>query len=128
MKSVNIIPKIVRLDKFQVIRDSFDGSNTNFEDMDNIGVVGKIPRATKVKIVTENLHTKGGQFKLNGIEYNGYYHLHQNGVAMTGKRHDESSEELIRIHKEGTIRRINNTLKTIRRISTEVSSNGGGGY
>ena len=130
MKSVNIIPKIVRLDKFEAIRDGFDGSNTSFEDMDNVGIVGEIPRATKVKIVTENLHTKGGQFNLNQVDYKGYYHLHQDGVAMTGKSHNESSEVLDRIEKEGTIRRINNTLREIRRPSTsrDISSSTGGGY
>ena len=98
--------------------------------MDNIGIVGEIPRATKVKIVTENLHTKGGQFNLNGTEYKGYYHLHQDGVAMTGKSHNESSEVLNHISKERTIRRINNRLRAIRRssVSKEVSSSTGGGY
>ena len=130
MKSVNIIPKIVRLDKFEAIRDDFDGSNTNFEDMNNVGIVGEIPRVTKVKIATENLYTKGGQFNLNGTEYKGYYHLHQDGVAMTGKSHNESSEVLDRISKEKTTKRINNTLREIRRTSTsaDISSGTGGGY
>ena len=49
---------------------------------------------------------------------------------MTGKSHNESSEVLARIEKEGTIRRINNTLREIRRPSTsrDISSSTRGGY
>ena len=63
-------------------------------------------------IVQINLDALPGEWKFNftGEEYLGKYHLHQDGVAMTGKIHDESSEILSRIDEKGTRKRINNFI------------------
>ena len=107
MKKVNIAPKMLRLDTFQSTIDSFDGKNINFEDMNHIGVVGDIPKKIKINLITKNLHTEGEQYTLDGQNYKGYYHLHHNGVAMTGKDHNESSEVLTPEIKKYTRERIN---------------------
>ena len=63
------------------------------------------------------------------MNYKGNYHLHHNGVAMTGFEHTESSEILTLTDKRDTIKTINRAIKTIRRISTtRETSSGRGGY
>ncbi len=91
---ITLIPKLKRNDKFGSLLDNFNGTNTNFENLNEIGVVGEIPKDINVKIRNNNLMTDGGQYSLNGQSYKGYYHIHSDGVAMTGRVHNESSEVL----------------------------------
>ena len=119
MKKINIYPTF-RYDHFRYISDNFDGVNTKFEDLNQDNVNGKIPRKTKVYIITKNQHTKGGQYTLNKNNYIGDYHLHHNGIAMTGKEHTEYSEILEITDIKKRKRKISQTIRTARKT--------GGGY
>ena len=106
-----------RSDLFIIILDDFDNIHTKFEDLNVTNVYGKIPEFTKVELITKNLHTKGDEYTLNGKDYSGYYHLHHTGVVMTGAEHDESSETLEIKNKIQHIKRISESIKTIRKAS-----------
>lgn len=79
----------------------------------NIGIVN-IP-------MQKNLHTKGGEYTLDGKEYKGYYHVHFDmGYAMTGKTHSKASKHL---QKDGD--------KIVRKqptTSRQATPSTGGGY
>ena len=62
-------------------------------------------------IITKNLHTEGGHFLLNGVDYTGDYHLHHTGEAMTGADHSDSSEVLTIIGREKRTKQIIRTIK-----------------
>ena len=119
---INLIPKLVRNDKFNVVRNGFDGENIKFEDLDKVGVVGDIPAKTTINIVTKNFNTKGGEYTLNGKNYIGDYHVHYTGVAMTGSDHTEDSEVLELINKKQRIKTISGVVAS---ISTSSTSTGG---
>ena len=119
---INLIPKLVRNDKFDSIQNYFNGENTYFEDLDKIGVVGEIPNKKTINIITKNLKTDGGQFKLNGKDYMGDYHLHHTGIAMTGANHTEDSEVLELKNKS---KRIKNIKRVVRKITASSTRTGG---
>ena len=118
---INLMPKLIRNDKFGHVRNAFEGENLKFENLDNIGIVGKIPNKTTVKIITKNLTANIGQYTLNGEDYVGDYHLHHTGVAMTGADHTEDSEVLTIKNK---IKRIRNIRNAVRKISASSSTGG----
>ena len=105
-------------DYFKKNRNDFDGEQTKFENLDNIGIVGKIPKKIKINIITKNQHTKGGDYTLNGTDYKGYYHLHHTGIAMSGAEHTEDSETLELKDKRKRTRATLRTTRTIRSTST----------
>ena len=53
---INLIPKLTRRDKFNCVRNDFDGENLKFEDLNKVGVVGKIPSKKTVNIITKNFN------------------------------------------------------------------------
>ena len=118
---INLMPKLIRNDKFNYVRNAFDGENLKFENLDNVGIVGKIPNKTTVKIITKNLTATIGQYTLNGGDYVGDYHLHHTGVAMTGADHTEDSEVLTIKNRRKRIRKIRNA---VRKISASSSTGG----
>ena len=118
---INLMPKLIRNDKFGHVRNAFEGENLKFENLDNIGIVGKIPNKTTVKIITKNLTATIGQYTLNGGDYVGDYHLHHTGVAMTGADHTEDSEVLTIKNK---IKRMRNIRNAVRKISASSSTGG----
>ena len=120
---INLIPKLVRNDKFDVVRNDFSGENIKFEDLDKVGVVGDIPTKTTINIVTKNFNTKGGEYTLNGKDYVGDYHIHYTGVAMTGSDHTEDSEVLELRNKKQRIKTISGVVASISASSTST-----GGY
>ena len=120
---INLIPKLVRNDKFNVVRNGFDGENIKFEDLDKVGIVGDIPAKTTINIVTKNFNTKGGEYTLNGKDYVGDYHIHYTGVAMTGSDHTEDSEVLELRNKKQRIKTISGVVASISASSTST-----GGY
>tara|TARA_R110002020_G_scaffold45478_3_gene130009 strand:- start:1562 stop:2194 length:633 start_codon:yes stop_codon:yes gene_type:complete len=123
---INLIPKLTRRDKFNCVRNDFDGENLKFEDLNKVGVVGKIPSKKTVNIITKNFNTKGNQFLLNNKDYIGDYHIHHTGVAMTGAEHTKDSEVLELRDRE---RRLNNIKNVVRAINTpSTTSSRGGGY
>ena len=69
---------------------------------------------SKVKIITKNLNTKGSQYKLDGEDYIGDYHLHHTGVAMTGSDHTENSKVLELTNKKQRIKHIINRIRRQR--------------
>ena len=109
------------LHTFSAVENDFDGENLKFENLDYVGIVGKIPNKTTVKIITKNLTATIGQYTLNGGDYVGDYHLHHTGVAMTGADHTEDSEVLIIKNKIKIIRNIRNA---VRKISASSSTGG----
>jgi len=121
MKIINLMPKLIRNDKFNYVGNAFDGENLKFENLDNIGVVGEIPNKTTVKIITKNLTANIGQYTLHGKDYAGDYHLHHTGVAMTGADHTEDSEILTIKNK---IKRIKNIRNVVSKISASSSTGG----
>ena len=120
---INLIPKLVRNDKFDVVRNGFDGENIKFEDLDKVGVVGDIPTKTKINIITKNFNKKGGEYTLDGKDYVGDYHIHYTGVAMTGSDHTEDSEVLELRNKKQRIKTISGVVASISASSTST-----GGY
>ena len=114
MEYLNIIPKLIRNDKFNANDINFNRESLKFEDLNRDGVFGYIPMKSKVKIITKNLNTKGSQYKLDGEDYIGDYHLHHTGVAMTGSDHTEDSEALELTNKKQRIKRIINTIRRQR--------------
>ena len=114
MEYLNIVPKLIRNDKFNVNNSTFAKFAVKFENATNSEVFGYTPMKSKVKIITKNLNTKGGQYKLNGEDYIGDYHLHHTGVAMTGSDHTEDSEALELTNKKQRIKRIINTIRRQR--------------
>ena len=120
---INLIPKLVRNDKFDVVRNDFSGENIKFEDLDKVGVVGDIPTKTTINIVTKNFNTKGGEYTLDGKDYVGDYHIHYTGVAMTGSDHTEDSEVLELRNKKQRIKTISGVVASISASSTST-----GGY
>ena len=119
---INLMPKLIRNDKFNYVRNAFDGENLKFENLDYVGIVGKIPNKTTVKIITKNLTATIGQYTLNGGDYVGDYHLHHTGVAMTGADHTEDSEIL-------TLKSKSKKTKEIRGVVRKISaSSSTGGY
>ena len=120
---INLIPKLVRNDKFDVVRNDFSGENIKFEDLDKVGVVGDIPTKTKINIITKNFNTKGGEYTLDGKDYVGDYHVHYTGVAMTGSDHTEDSEVLELRNKKQRIKTISGVVASISASSTST-----GGY
>ena len=120
---INLIPKLVRNDKFDVVRNDFSGENIKFEDLDKVGVFGDIPTKTTINIVTKNFNTKGGEYTLNGKDYVGDYHIHYTGVAMTGSDHTEDSEVLELRNKKQRIKTISGVVASISASSTST-----GGY
>ena len=123
MKNINIIPRLATNDRFGSIRNNFDGENEKFENLDKVGIVGEMPSSISVNVFTRNLHTEGGDYLLDGINYIGDYHRHPTGVAMTGADHTEDSEKLELKGREERTRRLLQTIRTIRTTPT-----GGGGY
>ena len=119
---INLIPKLVRNDKFDVVRNDFSGENIKFEDLDKVGVIGDIPTKTTINIVTKNFNTKGGEYTLDGKDYVGDYHIHYTGVAMTGSDHTEDSEVLELRNKKQRIKTISGVVAS---ISTSSISTGG---
>ena len=115
---INLMPKLIRNDKFGHVRNAFEGENLKFENLDNIGIVGKIPNKTTVKIITKNLTANIGQYTLNGEDYVGDYHLHHTGVAMTGADHTEDSEVLTIKNRRKRIRKIRNAVSKISASSS----------
>ena len=88
----------------------------------NVGIVN-VP-------MQKNLHTKGGEYTLNGKDYKGYYHIHTDiGYAMTGKTHSKASKHLQRgsdkIIKKPQKMATQSTPRTTRTSSTPST---GGGY
>ena len=120
---LNLIPKLVRNDKFDVVRNDFSGENIKFEDLDKVGVVGDTPTKTKINIITKNFNTKGGEYTLDGKDYVGDYHIHYTGVAMTGSDHTEDSEVLELRNKKQRIKTISGVVASISASSTST-----GGY
>ena len=120
---INLIPKLVRNDKFDVVRNDFSGENIKFEDLDKVGVIGDIPTKTTINIVTKNFNTKGGEYTLDGKDYVGDYHIHYTGVAMTGSDHTEDSEVLELRNKKQRIKTISGVVASISASSTST-----GGY
>ena len=118
---INLMPKLIRNDKFGHVRNAFEGENLKFENLDYVGIVGKIPNKTTVKIITKNLTATIGQYTLNGGDYVGDYHLHHTGVAMTGADHTEDSEVLTIKNK---IKRMRNIRNAVRKISASSSTGG----
>ena len=119
---INLMPKLIRNDKFNYVRNAFDGENLKFENLDYVGIVGKIPNKTTVKIITKNLTASIGQYTLHGGDYVGDYHLHHTGVAMTGADHTEDSEIL-------TLKSKSKKTKEIRGVVRKISaSSSTGGY
>ena len=118
---LNLMPKLTRNDKFNYVRNAFDGENLKFENLDNVGIVGKIPNKTTVKIITKNLTASIGQYTLHGGDYVGDYHLHHTGVAMTGADHTKDSEVLTIKNRKKRIRNIRNA---VRKISASSSTGG----
>ena len=116
MEKIVLIPKY-RSDLWENIQDDFDQIYTKWEDLNVTNVYGKMPEFTNVKLITKNLHTEGGEYTLNGKDYSGYYHLHQTGVVMSGAEHDENSETLEVKNKIQHIKRISESIKTIRKAS-----------
>ena len=118
---MNLMPKLIRNDKFGHVRNAFEGENLKFENLDNVGIVGKIPNKTTVKIITKNLTASIGQYTLHGGDYVGDYHLHHTGVAMTGADHTKDSEVLTIKNRKKRIRNIRNA---VRKISASSSTGG----
>ena len=114
MEYLNIIPKLIRNDKFNANDINFNRESLKFEDLNRDGVFGYIPMKSKVKIITKNLNTKGSQYKLDGEDYIGDYHLHHTGVAMTGSDHTEDSKVLELTNKKQRIKHIINTIRRQR--------------
>ena len=123
MQEVYIIPKLSVNDRFGSIRNNFDGENAKFENLDKVGIVGEMPSSISVNIITRNLHTEGGDYLLDGIDYIGDYHRHPTGVAMTGADHTEDS---VKLELKDKVKRTKRLLQTIRTIRTTPT--GGGGY
>lgn len=124
MKVLNITSRLVHNDRFNSVQNNFDGENLQFQNLNKIGVVKGIPNKTTVNIITKNLHTEGNQYKLNGENYTGDYHLHHTGIAMTGSDHTEGSEKLTIQDKKKRIKNIRTAIKKVA-----ISSTGrGGGY
>ena len=120
---INLIPKLVRNDRFGSIMNDFNGEQTYFEDLDNIGVIDKIPDKRTINIITKNFNTKGGEYTLDGKDYVGDYHVHYTGVAMTGSDHTEDSEVLELRNKKQRIKTISGVVASISASSTST-----GGY
>ena len=114
MEYLNIIPKLIRNDKFNANDINFNRESLKFEDLNRDGVFGYIPMKSKVKIITKNLNTKGSQYKLDGEDYIGDYHLHHTGVAMTGSDHTENSKVLELTNKKQRIKHIINRIRRQR--------------
>ena len=114
MEYLNIIPKLIRNDKFNANDINFNRESLKFEDLNRDGVFGYIPMKSKVKIITNNLNTKGSQYKLDGEDYIGDYHLHHTGVAMTGSDHTENSKVLELTNKKQRIKHIINRIRRQR--------------
>ncbi len=112
-KIVNITPKKKRPETFGMLFDNFEKTQRTFEDFTEDGIFGEIPDKTKINIITKNLHTSGGEYLLNGKDYNGFYHLHYTGVAMTGKEHGEDSIEL-KVKDEKPKTKLLNQIRNIR--------------
>lgn len=121
MQMIILVPKLVRKDKFNSIRNAFNGEQANFEDLDKVGVVGRIPSRTTVSIITKNLNASIGQYTLDGADYIGDYHLHHTGVAMTGADHTEDSEILTLKSKSKKTKEIRGV---VRNIATSSSTGG----
>lgn len=118
---INLIPKLVRNDRFGSIMNDFDGERTYFEDLDSIGVIDKIPDKRTINIITKNFNTKGGEYTLDGNDYIGDYHLHHTGVAMSGSDHTEDSQILELRNKK---KRIKNIKRVVRKITASSSTGG----
>lgn len=118
MEIVDIIPRLIRNDRFNSVQNIFNGENLKFENLNKVGVVGVIPYKITVNIITKNLYTKGTEYLLDGVDYIGDYHLHSTGIAMTGSDHTEDSEEL-------EIKNKSKRKKTIQKIiRTRTSQTG----
>ena len=128
MEIINLMPKLIRNDKFNYVRNAFDGENLKFENLDNVGIVGKIPNKTTVRIITKNLTARFGQLTLRGASYVGDYHLHHTGLAMTGADYTEDSEILTIKNKIKSIRdeisKISYLKKKLTETKGESDSNG----
>ena len=118
---INLIPKLVRNDKFGSIMNAFNGEQIYFEDLDNIGVIDKIPDKRTINIITKKFNTKGGEYTLDGNDYIGDYHLHHTGVAMSGSDHTEDSQILELRNKK---KRIKNIKRVVRKITASSSTGG----
>ena len=118
---INLIPKLVRNDRFGSIMNDFNGEQTYFEDLDNIGVIDKIPDKRTINIITKKFNTKGGEYTLDGNDYIGDYHLHHTGVAMSGSDHTEDSQILELRNKK---KRIKNIKRVVRKITASSSTGG----
>ena len=74
------------------------------EEMSAGYVVGTRPNKTSLRQhIIPNLNTSdynGVLYLEDGMEYNGYYHIHLEGSIMTGREHTEDSQDLYIKQKE----------------------------
>ena len=123
-KTIYLYPYIDKITIFNGTYSKFDSMAEKWEDIKPTDT-GKIPIKTKAYFITKNLFTKGNQYILNGGDYVGDYHIHQDGKVMSGAEHTDSSQRLFsRTHKKDLIAKgkINQYNKSKIKINT------GGGY
>ena len=102
------------------------------EDYDGTYVTGSIPKTTSIHQV--NLLTKQGEWFLeDGTPYNGEYHLHGNGQAMTLSKHTKESKNIFRKDAKGNIskgkiKRTTTRKRTSVTRTPRTSGSSTGGY
>ena len=125
------VPLREYIDRFGIIDSTFDGLSENFENLDKGGAYGEYTEKTKAQWISKNLHTSGGEFLLNGEDYIGEYHFHQDLTAMTGSDHEDGAEILERKTTKLSRRKLLQTVRAYssgQRTSGSGTSGTGGGY
>ena len=89
------IIKSDKKDLFTEKIDNFSNSSENFEDLNNLGVVGKkVYGKSRAIFSTKNLKAEKNQYTLDGIDYEGDFHLNSNGIPMTESTPSKNSKKL----------------------------------
>ena len=94
---------IERANTWEEYNDRFDLSSEYYE---NLFVKGSVSSGVikSTKIVRNNLNTSGNEFYLvDGSSYQGDYHMHEDGQAMTGGVHNMQSVNIYRKDSKGRI-------------------------
>tara|TARA_Y100000593_G_scaffold36324_1_gene70715 strand:- start:4529 stop:5182 length:654 start_codon:yes stop_codon:yes gene_type:complete len=118
---------------------TINGISINIENfVDNIEShknVDKVFNFDKTEIITENLTTNESKlYYKDGTIYEGDYHMHGNGQAMSGAKHTEDSVYLYRDLKsipngEGRDLQLKSDIsKKVKLITKKIRSGGSGGY
>ena len=115
--SVRILPN--NNDYWEEIGEIFGTSESYYEDYSK--EVTKISPIKRTHIVTNDLLTNPEEFYFkDGTPYQGEYHTHEDGQAMTGNRHKRSSVNIYRKDAKGNLEPISKRGKRRAFIRAEA--------